>query len=275
MLLDKLKRSAARRGTRRKSLRVTLITDPWAESVPGDDRLDPALAASISAHGILNPLLVQKSEGGTYELICGSRRLAAAKSLGMGTVPCAVIPPVTREEAEAMRLAENLMRHEPDFIEVGRALKSLTAIPGVTLQKAAAYAGLTEQEATGSLRVLALPERILYAIRDSGLTKRHALALLRLSNDEIREAALYEMAYRDMGPEAAERYVNRLLRLRPQDLVPGQRPIYVVKDVRMFLNSVSHGMDMMRGGGIDAECVREDADNCIKLTIRIPQKRVG
>ncbi len=232
-----------------------------------------ALAASISRDGLLNPLIVRK-RGSTYQLVCGRRRLEAAKMCGLGRVPC-YITGAGDAECAVIRLAENMHRREPDFLEIALGLRELVAEQGFSIEEAAVCTGLTTAQVTNKLRTLTLPMHILTAIRDSGLTERHALALLRISRDEVREAALCEMAYLDMGPEAAEKYVDKLLRTRPMQEFPGQRLMYIVKDVRMFLNSVSHGMDMMRGSGIDAECVREDADNCIKLTIRIPQEPVA
>ena len=257
------------RRRRLKSIPINSITVPETPDVPsGDSGLD-ALAASISRNGLLSPLIVRKN-GRVYELICGRRRFRAAKMCGLKRVPCSITG-ADDGECAVMRLSEDLHRRTPDFLEVALGLQELVSQRGFSIEEAALCTGLTQAQVTGKLRTLLLPLHMLLAIRDSGLTERHALALLRISSQEIREAALCEMAYNDMGPEAAEKYVDKLLRIRTPQEVPGQRPLYIVKDVRMFLNSISHGMDMMQGGGIDAECIREDSDNCIKLTIRIPQ----
>lgn len=257
------------RRRRLRSIPISSIACTQATDLPQGDSGLQALAASVSRNGLLSPLIVRRS-GKTYELVCGRRRLEAAKMCGLRRVPCAITG-AGQAECAVMRLSEDLHRREPDFVEIALGLKELVSVHGFSLEEAALCTGLTTQQVTLKLRTLMLPMHMLLAIRDSGLTQRHALALLRISSENIREAALCEMAYLDMGPEAAEKYVDKLLRTRSPRELPGQRLTYIVKDVRMFLNSVSHGMDMMRGCGIDAECIREDSDNCIKLTIRIPQ----
>ena len=261
------------RPRRVKYINVGSITYEGTWAQPPEDRGIDALAASISRDGLLCPLIVRKN-GGAYELISGRRRLQAAKMCKLRRVPCLVLA-CDDSRLSAIRLDENMHRRPPDFIETALGLRDLVADQGMSIEEAAACTGLTAREATEKMRTLLLPPHVLSALRDSGLTERHALALLRISNPQTREAALCEMAYNDRGPEAAERYVDKLLRLRTPKEVPGQRPIYIVKDVRLFLNSVGHGIDMMRGSGIDAECVREEADNCLKLTIRIPQQIGG
>ncbi|MGM9522444.1 MAG: ParB/RepB/Spo0J family partition protein [Oscillospiraceae bacterium] len=272
MLLQKkdLNAVSGRRG-RIRYVKTELITHDSLEN--SDEKDIAALAASISRYGMLHPLTVRR-KGKGFELICGMRRLSAAKLCGQKRVPCRVISADDRE-FWSVRLSENLHRHQQDFLDTAEQLKQLIYNHGYSVEEAAAQAGLTVRQVVSKLRILRLPRHMLMAIRDSGLTERHALALLRITQEDIREAALCEMAYMDMGPEAAEKYVTGLLKTRTPEELPGQRPLYIVKDVRMFLNSITHGIDMMRGGGIDAECIREECDNCIKLTIRIPDKSIS
>lgn len=231
-----------------------------------DKELD-ALAASIGKYGMLHPLTVRK-KGKGFEVVCGRRRLCAARLCGMKRIPCIVVE-ADDKTACAMSLAENIQRCDTCFLEIADGLYRLVHTYGCSVEEASIISGLSEKQVVRKLHVLRLPQHLLFAIRDTGLSERHALALLKISNEQLREAALCEMAYRGMSADTAEKYVAHILREDTAE-EPPQRPTYVVKDVRMFLNSVSRGLDMMRGGGIAADCMREDSDNCIKLTIRIP-----
>ena len=76
------------------------------------------------------------------------------------------------------------------------------------------------------------------------------------------------MGERGLNVAAAEAYVDDLLHRK--QTAPRKKPVYVIKDVRLFLNSVTRGMDTIRRAGVDAQCRREDSEEAITLTIRIP-----
>jgi ParB family chromosome partitioning protein len=111
---------------------------------------------------------------------------------------------------------------------------------------------------------------MLTAIKKVGLTHRHAKALLRLSDDKVREAALCEMAYRNIDGDSADKYIDALLNHGEEAAVAPPRQIYVMKDVRLFLNSVEHGIEIMKNGGIDAQCFHVSDGEGVTLTIKIP-----
>ncbi|MBP3501472.1 MAG: nucleoid occlusion protein, partial [Oscillospiraceae bacterium] len=74
-----------------------------------------------------------------------------------------------------------------------------------------------------------------------------------------------------MNVAQTEEYIERLLQQR-QTVPPKGRTTYIIKDVRLFLNSISRGLDMMRQAGVEADWGRKDTDEAILLTIRIPKK---
>ena len=70
----------------------------------------------------------------------------------------------------------------------------------------------------------------------------------------------------------AEEYIESLLQERQKN-GPGRRPVYIIKDVRLFLNSVTRGMDTIRRAGVDAKYDKQESDDAITITIQIPKKK--
>ena len=107
-------------------------------------------------------------------------------------------------------------------------------------------------------------------LREGGLSERHARALLRLSDENERLAALRVIVERGCNVAQAETYIESVLQ-RAAVTPPRRRPTFIVKDVRLFLNSLDRGLRLVREAGIGAESRREDTEDAILLTIRIPK----
>ena len=227
-----------------------------------------SLAASIARHGVLQPLAVRVGSGG-YELVAGERRLRAAKLAGLREVPC-VLQQRSAGESAVLALVENLQREDLHFLEEAAAIAALVESQHLTQEQTAQRLGRTQGAVANKLRLLRLGTDTARFVRESGLTERHARALLRLAEEEERLAAAREMAAREMSVAKAEEYVEQLLRklaLTP----PQRRPTYIIKDVRLFLNSLHRQMGIMQRAGVAADCRREDTAEEILLTIRIPK----
>ena len=107
-----------------------------------------------------------------------------------------------------------------------------------------------------------------------GLTERHARALLRLEGEDRQLEALRHIGEKRLNVAAAESYIEGLLQ-KGQREGPGRKPVYIIKDVRLFLNSVTRGMDTIRRAGVDASYDKQEDDNQITITIQIPKKRTA
>lgn len=226
------------------------------------------LAASIAQVGLLQPLTVRAVPGG-WELVAGERRLRAAKLAGLAQVPC-LVAQVDGTRSALLALTENIQRQDLDFWEEALALEKLTAVFGLSQEEAARKVGKSQSAVANKLRLLKLPEEALRTLRDAGCTERHARALLRLEGDEARRAAAGYVAEHRLSVAQTEAYVEALLTPPRQR---GRAPVYLIKDVRLFLNTVSRGLSLMNAAGVDARCGREESDSEILLTIRIPKGR--
>lgn len=259
-----------------ESTRVTMISPDYISPNPDQPRryFDPdgltELAESIRVHGILQPLSVRRKGGGRYELIAGERRLRAAMICGLEQVPCLVLE-VSRESSCLLSLIENLQRRDLDFWEEAKALERLISVYGLSQEEAAAKVGKSQSAVANKLRLLRLPDSVRQFLQENGLTERHARALLRLGTEEQQLAAAQVFCRRRMNVAAAEAYIEDLLH-RQQVTPPKGRTTYIIKDVRLFLNSVDRGLHLMRQAGVNADWGRQDTDEEILLTIRIPKR---
>lgn len=230
------------------------------------------LAASIRSCGILQPLTVRRAGEG-YELVAGERRLRAARIAGLREVPC-LVAQVGEEDSALLALMENLQRRDLDCWEEAQAIARLISRYGLSQEEAARRLGRAQPTVANKLRLLRLPEDVRALLRENGLTERHARALLRLQDPEVQRRAAGDMVRRGMNVAQAEAYVEKLLQ-SAQVTPPRGRSTYIIKDVRLFLNSVDRGLHLMRQAGVDAGWNRQDTDRETLLTIRIPKRASG
>lgn len=230
------------------------------------------LAASIRSCGILQPLTVRRAGEG-YELVAGERRLRAARIAGLREVPC-LVAQVGEEDSALLALMENLQRRDLDCWEEAQAIARLISRYGLSQEEAARRLGRAQPTVANKLRLLRLPEDVRALLRENGLTERHARALLRLQDPEVQRRAAGDMVRRGMNVAQSEAYVEKLLQ-SAQVTPPRGRSTYIIKDVRLFLNSVDRGLHLMRQAGVDAGWNRQDTDREILLTIRIPKRASG
>ena len=236
------------------------------------------LSDSIRSYGILNPLTV-RLRCGKYELVAGERRLRAAKLAGLTEVPC-ILMDVNMEDAGLLALVENLQRKDLDYLEEAEGLRRLIRMFGLSQEEAARRIGKSQSAVANKLRLLKLPEDVLEALRKNGLSERHGRALLRLPDPERQRAGLAAMLEQRMNVAAAEAYVEALLsppEPEPEEPPPtekkGRKKTFVMKDLRLFLNTVSRSVDLMKQGGVAADMRREETEDALILTISIPKAR--
>jgi ParB family chromosome partitioning protein len=242
------------------------------------------LAASIAEHGILQPLSVREVRG-RYQLISGERRLRAARLVGLTSVPCILVEASDTESA-LLALVENLQRRDLDFLEEAMALRRLIVQHGLSQEEAARKVGKSQSAVANKLRLLKLSPAVLDAVKQGGLTERHARSLLRLPEEQRLMAAQY-MAKHALTVAKAEEYVDRLL--CPSPASPSSRkaspcadpsqvckqPRYLIRDVRFFLNSIDHSVQLMQSAGVGVTSQRDQKDGVLTLTLQIPMNPEG
>ena len=260
---------------RPKGARVALLPIDRIVPNPGQPRhhFDQTaleeLAASIRRYGILQPLTVRQTAGG-WELVAGERRLRAARLAGLREVPC-LLSQADPQESAALALVENLQRQDLHYLEEAAALRRLVEDYGLTQEEAARRLGKSPSAVANKLRLLRLSPECAALLVEYGLSERHARALLRLEEEGERTAALRYIIDHGLNVAQSETYIDQRL-AHLQTAPPQRRATFILKDVRLFLNSVERGLGVMRRAGVDAGWDRRDTDSEILLTIRIPKQ---
>ncbi len=219
------------------------------------------LADSIRQHGILQPLSVRRS-GNFYELIAGERRLRAAQIAGVTDIPCIVMSMDDKESGMAA-MVENLQRQDLDFIEEAMGISRLLKDWDMSQEQVARLLGKSQSAVANKLRILKHSDPILLAIREAGLTERHARALLKLPAEGQKQEAITQIARQGMSVARAEKYIESLLTAQEE------RPLK--PNVGAFLNSLTQSLQKIQLSGIPAVSERRETDSQIVLTITIPK----
>ena len=247
-----------------------IIPNPRQPRRHFDEQALRELAASIRQHGVLQPLSVQRTDRG-YVLVAGERRLRAAGLAGLTRVPCLLVEG-DGEDSAVLALVENLQRSDLHYLEEAQAIARLIADCHMSQEEAAAKLGRSQSAVANKLRLLRLSGDCQRLLREYGLTERHARALLRLEDEGERLAALRHMGEARLNVAQAESYVEALL-AEGQRTPPERRRSFILKDVRLFLNSLNRGVSLMREAGVAADVRREETEREIVVTVHIPRTR--
>ncbi|MDD5795830.1 MAG: ParB/RepB/Spo0J family partition protein [Oscillospiraceae bacterium] len=231
-----------------------------------------ALAQSIAQNGILQPLTVRKLKSGEYELIAGERRLRASVMAGLTKVPCIEIRCSDKESA-VLALLENLQRCDLGMFEEAKGINRLIRRYGLTQEQAAQQLGKRQSTIANKLRLLKLSFEEQDWIIQAGLSERHARALLKIQDDELRKEALSKMISENLNVSQSEEMISGLLAENSVVAKKTGKSMLVVKDVRIFVNTINKAVDTMRLAGIDAISKKQDNGDYIEYTIKIPKQQ--
>lgn len=227
------------------------------------------LAASIAQYGVIQPLSVRRQADG-YELVAGERRLRASRLAGLTEVPCILLS-VDEESSGMIALVENLQRRDLDYMEEAEGLARLMRLYGLSQEQAAAKVGKSQSAVANKLRLLRHSPAVREVLRTQHLSERHARALLKLPDEQMQLQVLEHIVQRQLNVAQTEQYIDKLLEQKQNAQKKGMRN-FVLRDVRVFLNTLNHNLELIKNAGIAADCGRQDTEEAIVLTIRIPKQ---
>ncbi len=241
------------------------------------------LADSIRRYGILQPLTVRVIENAQdsrcFEIIAGERRFRAAVMLQMPSVPCVILEADERKSAE-LALVENLLRQDLNFFEMAKAIRRLIDSFDLTQEEVAKRLSLTQSAVANKLRLLRFDEEEQQFILASGLTERHARALLKIADTDLRKKAAEHIIKWRMNVSNTEQYIERVLCEEKQKAElerslsrPKMKP--VIKDIRLFFNSVDHAVETIKSAGIDISSTRTELENEYVIEIKVAKSKQG
>ena len=227
------------------------------------------LAQSIAEYGVLQPLTVRR-KGSGFELVAGERRLRAARMAGLSEVPCLLIS-ADEEASGLLAMVENLQRRDLDYIEQAQGLSELMERFGLSQEQAARRLGLSQSAVANKLRLLRHGPEVLQRLRETGLTERHARALLRIAPEDERLRIIGLIAEKGWTVAKTEEYIDALLSVRPPAAPRRELGSFRLRNVQLFLNSVEHSLQLIREAGVTASRETLETDSEIVLTVRIPK----
>jgi ParB family chromosome partitioning protein len=162
------------------------------------------LAASIRLQGVLQPVVVRRRQEGGFELIAGERRWRAARAAGMPTLP-SLVKDVGDKDSLLLGLVENVAREQLSAVEEARAYASLVDEFELSLGEVAERVGRSKPAVSNRLRLLELPEDVLWMLARGDLTEGHARAVLSVPDDDGRRRLARRIAKEGMTVRGAER----------------------------------------------------------------------
>jgi ParB family chromosome partitioning protein len=172
------------------------------------------LAASIRAHGVVQPVVVAVAGDDRYRLIVGERRWQAAKLAGLQRLPV-IVKDTSDQLTLELALVENLQRADLDPMEQAAAYQRLTRDFGLTQQEVARRVGKSRVAIANTLRLLTLPEGVQQSLIERRISEGHARALLALPAARLQEVALQRVERDGLSVRATEELVRRLLESAP------------------------------------------------------------
>lgn len=225
------------------------------------------LAASIKTNGLIQPIIVRRIDMG-FELVAGERRLRAAKLCGMMEISCIVVETTERGSA-MMSLVENMQRKDLNFFEEAEAINTMIDLFGLTQEDVAVRLGKTQSAVANKLRLLKLNRSDRIKITEYGFTERHARALLKVEDPELRREVINEIYERKLNVDNTERLIDNVIK-RDKEMKRIRKCRGAFRDVRLFVNTINHAIEVMQAAGINAEVTKTKEKEYIEYVVRIP-----
>lgn len=178
------------------------------------------LSKSITEHGIIQPLVVRKAEGG-YEIVAGERRWRAARKANLKEVPC-LIREFSDEENMLVAIIENMQREDLNPIEEAEGLNQMIKTYGLTQEQVSKSVSKSRPYITNALRLLKLPEEIQKYVSEGLLQTGHARALIPVTDKKLQEELCNRVIKEGLSVRAVEEMVASIGK-------PKKRPAKKVK----------------------------------------------
>lgn len=230
------------------------------------------LAESIKHFGVIQPLSVRKAKKGAFELIAGERRLRACAYLKMQKVPVIVVD-MNDNDSAVVALIENLQRKDLTFFEEAEAYFHLITEHGLTQEELSKKVGKNQSTVANKLRLLKLPKDVKEIIKDHKLTERHARALLKLPDEKLQRSVVQRIVKNGYNVSESEEIIEKILfKLSGGKKEKKVLRCAVLKDVRIFANTIKKAVSVMRESGIDAVSEQNECDGFYEYIIKIPKK---
>jgi ParB family chromosome partitioning protein len=241
------------------------------------------LTKSILEVGVIQPITVRGS-GDYYEIVTGERRYRASINAGLATIP-AVIRNFTDREVAQIALVENLQRADLNYFEEAEGYRRLIEDFAMTQEDVANRVGKSQSTIANKLRILRIDPEVRENIMVELLTERHVRALLKLHDSASQMKVLKEIYEQDMNVRQTEILIEDMLAngetelVDDKDVLAGMTPknrqkiIRVIKDIRIYLNSIKAAVQTIEEAGIQVKMAEKNFDDYVEILIQIPKTK--
>lgn len=231
------------------------------------------LSQSIKTYGILQPISVRQMGEGKYELIAGERRLKAAKMAEFNTIPAIIHSGYNDKDSAVLAIIENLQREDLNFIEESEGYANLIEDHGFTQQELAIHIGKNQSTIANKLRILRLGEEIKKLLIENNLTERHARALLKLPDDQLRLVALNKIIKNDLNVKKSEDLIQGMMDAITSETENPKRnqKIKSFMSYRIYINTIKQAYEAIKDKQNNAEFTQVDKGEYIELIVKIPK----
>ena len=236
-----------------------------------------ALADSITANGLIQPLALRRLPNGYYQIIAGERRWRACRLAGLEEVP-AVILEADDQKAMELALIENLQRQDLNPVEEALGYQSLMQDYALTQEQVAQQVGKSRPAIANALRLLQLPEEILDSLASGALSAGHARALLQLQDAHLQAIAAQKITTLDLSVRQAERLCKQMSheaapKAEPEAAAPLEVD-YIAECEAALSRQLGRGVKIINGkrkGRFELEFYgQEDLQRLLELLSAIP-----
>ena len=249
----------------------SVISNPYQPRKVFSQTALQELSQSIIAYGVLQPINVRPIGEGKYELIAGERRVKAARIAKLKTIPAIINYQFTDKDSAVLAIIENLQREDLNFIEEAEGYFNLIEDHGLTQQQLATQIGKNQSTIANKLRILRLDDELKQKLVEHQLTERHARALLKLPDNELRKVALSKIIENDYNVKKTEEFIQEMLTKITNSEEPKKQNIRSFMNYRIYINTIKQAYDAIKEKQQNAEFIQVDKGEFIELTVKIPK----
>ncbi len=249
----------------------SIVSNPYQPRKQFEKEKIEELAQSINTYGLLQPIILKKIENG-YQIAAGERRFLACSFLGWKEIP-AIIREYHDSTLAAVAMIENLQREDLNFVEEAQGYKRLINEFNLTQEVLAQRLGKSQSTIANKIRILKLPDEIIYNLKKGKLSERHARSLLRLDSLEKQKQALKIMMDLELNVKEADALVEKFVNegLQKKKKIKSLKKV-VIKDMRIFLNTIRQAIQIIEKAGLFPEVEEIDGDGYWEVRIKLPKK---
>lgn len=226
------------------------------------------LCDSIKEFGVIQPIIVKRDNKGTYLVIAGERRLRAASLAGLKKIP-AIIRDADEKDSALLALVENVQRENLNFMEEAAAYKRLMEDYGLTQIEISKRVGKQQSTISNKIRILSLPPDIQRVLAENQLTERHARALLKVGDEQIRKQILSRVIEHSLNVKQTEKMIEDILAKQEEEKRKGEKLRYI--NYRIYLNTLKKAFSSISEVEKNAKYYQEDKGEYLEVRIIIPK----